>query len=87
MTLQLSYLYAKKSYSRELPILKKDIIYLKSHFTASKYQKLKKTIILSIEILKDTYVYCVIGYIKCCMNKNSNQDTMVLLQINVFYIY
>ena len=75
----------KKLFS-EIVYFKQISILLYSHFTASKYQKLRKTIILSIKILKDTYLYCVIGYIKCYINKNSNQYTMVLLQINGFYI-
>ena len=79
MTLQLSYLYAKKSY---IAYFKKRHDLAKISFYSLQISETKKTIILSIEILKDTYVYCVIGYIKCCMNKNSNQDTMVLLQIN-----
>ena len=58
---------------------------LKSHFTASKYQKLRKSIILTIKILKGTYVDCVIGYIKSYMNENSDQYTKVVLQINGFY--
>ena len=58
---------------------------LKSHFTASKYQKLRKSIILTIKILKGTYVDCVIGYIKRYMNENSDQYTKVVLQINGFY--
>ena len=58
---------------------------LKSHFTASKYQKLRKSIILTIKILKGTYVDCVIGYIKRYMNENSDQYTKVFLQINGFY--
>ena len=58
---------------------------LKFHFTASKYQKLRKSIILTIKILKGTYVDCVIGYIKSYMNENSDQYTKVVLQINGFY--
>ena len=58
---------------------------LKSHFTASKYQKLRKSIILTIKILKGTYVDCVIGYIKKYMNENSDPYTKVVLQINGFY--
>ena len=58
---------------------------LKSHFTASIYQKLRKSIILTIKILKGTYVNCVIGYIKSYMIENSDQYTKVVLQINGFY--
>ena len=77
----------KKSFSRKLSILNKSVFFLESHFAASKYQKLRKTKMFSIKTLKDTYLYCVIGYIKCYMNKKSNQYTMVLLQINGFYIF
>ena len=40
---------------------------------------------MNIKILKDTYVDCVVGYIKSYLNENQDQYTMVVLQINGFY--
>ena len=50
-------LICQKSYSQKLSILNKSEFSLNIILRASKYQKLRKTIILSIKILKDTYVY------------------------------
>ena len=35
-----------------------------------------------MNVLKDTYVDCVIGYIKSNIYENSDQQTWVVLQIN-----
>ena len=35
--------------------------------------------------MRDTYVDCVVGYIKSYMNENPDQYTRVVLQINGFY--
>ena len=45
----------------------------------------KKNINLKIKILRDTYVDCVVGYIKSYMNEYADQYTRVVLQINGFY--